>query len=260
MDLDLDSKVAIVFGAARGIGAATVERFAREGVIVYFADVLDGEGGALEERLRHEGHDVHYRHCDVSGADEVANLIETVDDIEGRVDILVNNVGIVRYRPVAELGLLDWDDTYATNLRSQFVACRTAVPIMARNGGGVIVNTASILGHGHQKTTGAYSSSKAAVMGLSRAVAIDHAAEGIRCVSVSPGTIDTPLVRIAAKAIEGTEPERLLQQWGEAHPIGRVGRPEEVAEVIVFLCSDRAGFITGTDVLVDGGMRAGLYN
>jgi NAD(P)-dependent dehydrogenase (short-subunit alcohol dehydrogenase family) len=222
--------------------------------VTVIADVLDDLGVALAQEIG-----ATYVHCDVGHADEIRAAYELADSVEGDLVAVFNNVGIARYGTVEELNLSDWEETLRVNLTGQFVSIKHAIPRLRASGGGSIINTASILGHASQKTTSAYSASKAAVMGLTRTVAIDHARDGIRCVSISPGTIDTPLVQIAAKQIGGDSVSELRQKWGEAHPLGRLGTAEEVAETVYFLAGHGAGFITGTDVLIDGGIRSELY-
>ncbi|MCP4380914.1 MAG: SDR family oxidoreductase, partial [Hyphomicrobiales bacterium] len=173
--------------------------------------------------------------------------------------VVFNNVGIARYGEVDVLSLEDWDYTLGVNLTAQFLSCKRAVRAMKISGGGVIINTASILGHASQKTTAAYAASKAGVMALTRTIAIDHAKNGIRCLSISPGTIDTPLVQIAAANFKDRDPDDLRKEWAAHHPLDRLGTPEEVAETVFFLASNGAGFMTGSDVLIDGGIRSEVY-
>ena len=250
-------KVAIVFGGARGIGAATARALHDEGASVVIGDVLieEGEGtaaGIHPTRCRFEP-------CDVSSEADIDAVYDAAIAHFGGVDIVVNNVGITRYGRVDELSVDDWELTLRTNLTAQFISVRRAVRCMRERGGGVIVNTASILGHASQKTTAAYAASKAGVMALTRTVAVDHAHEGIRCVSISPATIDTPLARITSTMFEGRDPEDVRAQWAAAHPLNRLGTPEEVAAAIAFLVSPAAGFITGSDILIDGGVRSEIY-
>jgi NAD(P)-dependent dehydrogenase (short-subunit alcohol dehydrogenase family) len=249
----------LIFGGARGIGAATAEWFAAGGDRVLIADQLTDQAEATATVLQQRGHDVAATACDVADDGQVVKTIDDFAAATGRLDVVLNNVGVTRHAPIAEMSVQDWDYVYRVNVRSQFISARTAIPWMLQAGGGVIVNTASILAHAHQRGSGAYSSSKAAVMAFTRAVAIDYADRGIRCVSVSPGTIDTPLVRTAAAQLS-SDVELTLREWGNAHPVGRMGQPEEVAAAIHFLASPEASFITGCDLLVDGGIRAGLYN
>jgi NAD(P)-dependent dehydrogenase (short-subunit alcohol dehydrogenase family) len=247
----------LVFGGARGIGAATARAFVQSGACVTVADVLEEEGRALVAELGSDR--VAFVSCDVAEPVQIDAAFDSAIGNFGAVDVVFNNVGIARYGTVDHLSLGDWEFTLRVNLTAQFVSCKRAVREMKASGGGVIVNTASILGHASQKTTAAYAASKAAVMGLTRTVAIDHAADGIRCVSISPGTIDTPLVQIAARTFKDRRPEDLEREWAAHHPLNRLGKPEEVAAAVVFLASPGAGFITGSDLLIDGGIRSELY-
>ncbi len=251
-----DSSV-LIFGGARGIGAATARAFVEAGACVTVADVLAEEGRSLVAGLGEVRSE--FTRCDVAEPAQIDAAFDRAIDRFGKVDVVFNNVGIARYGTVDDLSLDDWQLTLQVNLTAQFVSCKRAVREMKKSGGGVIVNTASILGHASQRTTAAYAASKAAVMGLTRTVAIDHAADGIRCLSISPGTIDTPLVQIAAATFKDRRPEDLRREWAAHHPLNRLGQPEEVAAAVLFLASPGAGFMTGSDLLIDGGIRSELY-
>ncbi|WP_419913744.1 SDR family NAD(P)-dependent oxidoreductase [Hoeflea sp.] len=250
-------KSIVIFGGARGIGAAVARRFAASDFRVYIADVLETEGNALVRELGEDR--ASFTICDVARADDISAVFDLAVAESGGIDVVFNNVGIARYGEVDRLDLEDWELTLRVNLTAQFLSCKRAVAEMKKTGGGVIINTASILGHASQKTTAAYAASKAGVMALTRTVAIDHAKDNIRCVSISPGTIDTPLVQIAAQTFEGRDPQDLRREWADHHPLRRLGRPQEVAETVFFLASEGAAFITGSDILIDGGIRSELY-
>ena len=253
----LGGRTIVVFGGVRGIGAAVATRFAAVGDHVFVGDVLEASpevfAGVPQDR------EPIVLKCDVGQPAEIEAVFDRALHSGRKLDVVFNNVGIARYGEVDTLSLDDWRLTLDVNLTAQFLACKRSVAEMKRTGGGVIINTASILGHASQKTTAAYAASKAAVMALTRTVAIDHAKDGIRCVSISPGTIDTPLVQIAAATFRDRDPEDLKREWAAHHPLNRLGTPEEVAETVFFLASPGAGFITGTDILIDGGIRSELY-
>ncbi len=195
-------RVVVVFGGSRGIGGATALKFGLEGGSVVIGDVLEAEGEETATRIRDARGKAVFVRCDVSDPGQVQAVIERAVSEFGGVDVLFNNVGITRHGKVEDLSLEDWDAVLSTNLRSMFVACKYAIPEMRKRGGGVIVNTASALAHGSQTYASAYSAAKAGVLGLTRTIAIDYARENIRCNSISPGTIDTPIVQIAASQME----------------------------------------------------------
>lgn len=253
-----EGRTVIVVGGARGIGGATARAFGIEGGSVLVGDVLATEGEQTVDAIRAEGGTATFVTCDVSDPIQVEALVAAAVSQYDRVDVLFNNVGVARYGKVEDLSIEDWDATLAANLRGMFLACKYAIPEMRKHGGGVIVNTASALGHGSQALTAAYSSSKGGVLALTRTIAIDHAQENIRCNSISPGTIDTPIVRIAATQIRPGHEDELATEWGNMHPLRRMGLSSEVASLVLFLASDDAAFITGSDFAIDGGIRAEL--
>jgi NAD(P)-dependent dehydrogenase (short-subunit alcohol dehydrogenase family) len=255
---EFEGRAAIVTGGATGIGRAAAERLAAGGAAVVIGDVGDGLA-QVETELRQAGLQVHARRADVRSPADMQALARFAADACGGVDILVCSAGIQRYGTVVDTPEELWDDVLAVNLKGQYLAARHAIPLMRARGGGAIVNVASVQGMATQPRVAAYTASKGGVLALTRAMAVDHAAERIRVNAVCPGSVDTPMLRWAADLFRGDQSqESQLAEWGRAHPLGRVGKAEEVAELIAFLASDRASFITGAQVVVDGGLLAGV--
>jgi NAD(P)-dependent dehydrogenase (short-subunit alcohol dehydrogenase family) len=245
----LKEKVAIVTGGASGIGRATAILFAREGAKVVVAD-RDPTGGQETVRMiEGEGGQAIFVQTDVSRAEDVQRMVRETVSTYGRLDVLFNNAGIGETAKVTEASVEHWDKVLAVNLRSVFLGCKYAIPEMVKVGGGSIINNASILAEVGFSNAPAYSASKHGVVGLTQTIALDHAAEGIRANTVCPGFIRTPMVT------EGLDPETRDYIAG-LHPLGRMGEPEEVAEAVLFLASDRSSFVTGTCLFVDGGYTA----
>ena len=250
MSHELKGRVAIVTGAARGIGAASARRLAEQGAAVIATDVLDDEGEALAATLTTEGMQVAYRHLDVANESSWAAVIGQTLSETGRLDILVNNAGIGTMSDVETETLEGWDHLIAINQTGVWLGMRAAVPAMRQSGGGSVINVSSIFGAvGGFGGSVAYHASKGAVRLMTKNAAIRYAKEGIRVNSVHPGFIDTPMV----EQVKGTDIEKLIVA---NTPMGRMGRSEEVAEVIVFLASDRSSYMTGSEVYVDGGWTA----
>jgi NAD(P)-dependent dehydrogenase (short-subunit alcohol dehydrogenase family) len=246
----LRGKVAIVTGAARGIGKATVRALAEAGATVVATDILDDEGEALARELSGSEGSVRYAHLDVTSEGEWQALVDrTAGDLE-RLDVLVNNAGIGTMADVEQETTEGWERTIAINQESVWLGMRAVVPKMRAAGGGSIINVSSIFGAvGGFGGSIAYHASKGAVRLMTKNAAIRYAPEGIRVNSVHPGFIDTPLVA----DLKGTDIERMII---DSTPMGRWGRPEEVGAVIAFLASDAASYVTGSEVYVDGGWTA----
>ncbi|RZA00002.1 MAG: SDR family oxidoreductase, partial [Sphingobacteriaceae bacterium] len=189
--------------------------------------------------------------CDVSSEQQIIEASEKVYAHFGSVHYLVNNAGIQRYGTVTDTTSDEWDEVMNVNLKSNFLCAKYFIPYMQKAGKGVVINVASVQSFVSQRNVAAYTTAKTAVLGLTRSIAIDFA-PAIRCVAVCPGTIDTPMLRDAIKL--SPDPEEVLQECIDMHPIGRIGTAEEVAEVIKFMCDDNAGFITGQYIRVDGGL------
>jgi NAD(P)-dependent dehydrogenase (short-subunit alcohol dehydrogenase family) len=252
-------KVVIVSGGAHGIGEAAALAFAREGYRVAVADIDRAAGEKLAAGSRSLTGDIAFIQADVSRASEARDVVQKTVEAFGGVDILFNNVGIQppeSYRTAEHLDEAVWDRIMDVNAKSFFLLCKYAIPEMLKRGGGVIINNASTQGLQSQKLVPAYAASKGAVLSLTRNLALDYADKNIRVVAICPGSVDTPLLRAAAAVESPQNPDEALTQWGAKHPIGRIGRPKEIAEVVLFLASEKASFITGEYVCVDGGLMA----
>jgi len=254
----LQGTVSVVAGGSSGIGRAAVERLAEHGSAVEFVSV-DAAGVAdVERELRAVGYDVRGSLVDTSDDDQVRQFMAGVAERHHRLDVLVNSVGIQRYGTVETTSVETWNEVLNVNLRSVFLMAKYAVPLMREHGHGAIVNISSAQATASQQNVVAYTASKGAIVAMTRAMAVDYAHEGIRVNSVCPGSVDTPMLRDAAASVDPDNPGRVIGEWGAAHPIGRVGQPGEIADVILFLASSMSSFVTGADLRVDGGVLASV--
>jgi len=253
-----DHKVVVVTGGALGIGRACAIEFAREGAQVTIADINEAAGRAAIKAIEALGGQGHLVIGDVARASECERVVRETVDRFGGLDVLFNNVGIQpqdSYRNVENTTEEMWDRILDVNLKSFFLMSKYALPEIRRRGGGAIINTASVQGLQSQRDVPAYAASKGGILSLTRQMALDYAAEGIRVLAVCPGSIDTDMVRAAA----AREPDGLdaaLARFGRSHPIGRIGTGQDIANVVLFLASDKASFMTGEYVCVDGGYMA----
>jgi NAD(P)-dependent dehydrogenase (short-subunit alcohol dehydrogenase family) len=255
MPQTFEGKVAIVTGAASGIGFATAAALGAQGARVVLFDCNAQTLREAEARLVAAGIGTLAVLGDVSQEDAARALVARAADSFGRLDVLVNSAALQLYGTVETTSEQDWDRVMAVNLKGAYLTSRHSIPVMRRSGGGAIVNVASVQGSACQANVTAYAVSKGALHTLTRAMAVDHARDGIRVNSVSPGSIDTPALRAGAQEVNRHVPlAQVLERWGEAHPLGRIGRAAEVAALIAFLCSADAGFCTGGDYRVDGGL------
>jgi meso-butanediol dehydrogenase/(S,S)-butanediol dehydrogenase/diacetyl reductase len=247
----LDGRVALITGAGSGIGAATALRLAQEGARVVVNDINDEGGHAVVERIRADGGEAAFHHADVSQAEEVAAMVEHIVERYGRLDVLHNNAFFSRMGMAGWLRPEDWRRSFAVTLHGTYHGMHYALPLMVKQGGGAIVNTASVSGLGADYAMSAYNSAKAAVVGLTRSAAIDYARHGVRVNAVCPGPIDTPPVQQLFARTPAVR-EAILA----ALPQHRLGRPEEVANVVLFLASDEASLVNGAMLVCDGGLSA----
>ncbi len=253
-----DGKVVIVTGGAKGIGEGISEGFAAEGAAVALADVDADAAGALESRLRGAGRRAQAVIGDVGVAADCRRIVAETVAAFGGVDVLVNNAGIQppsSYKNAEDTPEELWDRIIDVNLKAQFLMAKYAIPEMRARGGGVILNVASVQGLQSMQNVPAYAASKGGSLSLTRNLALDYARENIRVLAICPGSVDSPMLRTTA-AMESSDTEEVVQRWGRGHPIGRLGRPEDIAHAAVFLASPKAGFMTGEYVCVDGGYMA----
>lgn len=247
-------KVALVTGGASGIGAASALAFARRGADVVIADIDDEGGARVVQAIRAKGATAEYVHCPVAEESAVAALMSTVDERFGRLDYAHNNAGVEQRRAtVVECTEDNWDRTIDTNLKGIWLSMKHEIPLMLRGGGAgaAIVNTSSMVGQVGVPGAPAYVASKHGIIGLTRAAALEVAAQGIRVNAVCPGNIRTPMVeRVLAR-----EPAKEQEYLGNT-PLGRIAAPEEVANAVLWLCSGESSFVTGHALNVDGGVVA----
>ena len=252
-------KVVIVTGGAHGIGEAAVLAFARDGYRVALLDLDEAAGERVASRARSVPGQVVCIRADVSRAGETREALRKVVSAFGGIDVVFNNAGVQpagSYKRAEDLDEEMWDRVMDVNAKGCFLLSKFAIPEMRKRGGGVIINNASVQGLQSQTLVPAYAASKGAVLSLTRNLALDYAADNIRVVAICPGSVDTPMLRATAALAAPDNVDKTLSEWGKKHPLGRIARPEEIAEVVVFLASDKASFVTGEYVCVDGGLMA----
>ena len=246
----LENKVALISGGARGMGAVEAKMFVQEGAKGVIGDVLDEDGKQTEAEINEAGGECVFVHLDVTDETAWQDAVAAAVDRFGKLDILVNNAGIARINNVEDTTSDEWDLVMDINAKGVFLGTKAAIPEIRKAGGGSIVNISSIAGLTGGRTS-SYAASKGAVRLLTKSSAIQYAGEGIRCNSVHPGVIETPM----------TTPMMLNTQEGRdlnasRHPLGRVGQPEDIAYGVLFLASDESSFMTGSELIIDGGLTA----
>lgn len=249
--MQLSGKTALITGAAGGIGRATALLFAHEGATVSLIDLNCEAGENLAREITEAGGRAIFEPNDVTRSADCRRAVERTVGEFGGIQVLFNNAGIIRRASVVEISEPDWDAVIAVNVKSVFLMCREVIPIMARAQAGSIINTASGWGLAGGERAAAYCASKGAVVLMTKAMAIDHGPQRIRVNCICPGDVDTTMLRNEAKQL-GESEDRFLSESAN-RPLGRIGRPEEIAQAALFLASDAASFVTGTALVVDGG-------
>lgn len=251
----LDNKVALVTGAGSGIGAAIAEVFGRAGAHVFVADRDEKGGVATVEIIRRERGAAEFVPLDITDEAQCESARRVVHGKFSRLDVLVNNAGIGHVGTLLQTTGQDLDRIYAVNVRGMFNVTKAFLPQMIERRQGVVINLASIGGVVAVRDRLAYTTSKFAVVGFTKAIALDHAMQGIRCNCLCPGRVETPFVK--ARLQEYPDPEKAYQEMASTQAIGRMARPEEIAAAALYLASDESAFVTGTDFIIDGGWTAG---
>jgi NAD(P)-dependent dehydrogenase (short-subunit alcohol dehydrogenase family) len=252
MDMDFTGRVVVVTGSASGIGRACDREFSARHAAVAIVDRDAKNGQQASNELRDKGFAADYFNCDVTSAAQVEQAMNGVVSRFGGIDVAVSNAGIQRYGTVVTLSEQEWDEVLDANLKSAFLVSKYAIPHMLARGGGSIVITGSVQSAAAQRNSAHYVVSKHGLLGLARSIALDFGKQNIRANCILPGSVDTPMLHWAANL--DSSPERVLQACDAMHIRGRMGTPEEVARVIVFLASDLASFVTGAAINVDGGL------
>ena len=247
----LEGKVALISGGARGMGAAEARMFAGEGAKVVIGDILEQDGSQTEAEINETGGECLFVKLDVTSESSWREAVAAAVAKFGKLDILVNNAGISIQGGLEDFSEGDWDRTLAVNSKGVFLGTKHAIPEMRRAGGGSIVNISSGAGIAPSPgTSAAYAASKGAVRIFTKATAVQYAGENIRCNSVHPGPVDTPMIR-TSRADEGRAQEQVARI-----PLGRIGTPEEIAYGVLYLASDESSFVTGSELVIDGGRTA----
>ena len=247
----LEGKVAIISGAARGQGAVEARMFAEEGASVIIGDILDEQGRQTEAELQELGYNVTYVHLDVTDESNWQSAVQTAISTYGKLDILLNNAGILIRKNIEETTVEDWDRIFAVNSKGVFLGTKAAIPAMRENGGGSIINISSTAGLvGSPNGSASYTATKGSVRLFTKSTAIQHAGDGIRCNSIHPGPIETDMI-----ADTLNDPANMALRM-QRLPLGRVGKPSEIAYGAIYLASDESSFVTGAELVIDGGTTA----
>jgi NAD(P)-dependent dehydrogenase (short-subunit alcohol dehydrogenase family) len=247
----LEGKVALISGGARGQGAVEARMFAEEGASVVIGDILDDQGRQTEAELQELGYNVTYVHLDVTSESDWESAVQSAVGTYGKLDVLLNNAGILIRKNIEETTVEDWDRIFSVNAKGVFLGTKAALPAMREAGGGSIINISSTAGLvGSPNGSASYTATKGAVRLFTKSTAIQHAREGIRCNSIHPGPIETDMI-----ADTLNDPANMALRM-QRLPLGRVGKPSEIAYGAIYLASDESSFVTGSEVVIDGGTTA----
>jgi len=247
----VDGKVALISGGARGQGATEAQLFSREGAKVVLGDILDDAGRQVEAAIRAAGGEATYVHLNVTSEADWRAAVDTAERGYGHLHVLVNNAGILIRKSIEETTEDDWDRLMAVNVKGVFLGTKYAIPAMRRAGGGSIINISSTAGLvGSPYGSSAYTATKGAVRLFTKATAVQHAKENIRCNSVHPGPVDTDMIR------DTLSDPVLRDERLNRVPLGRIGKPEDIAYGVLYLASDESSFVTGSELVIDGGSTA----
>ena len=247
----IKDKVAIVTGGASGIGRAIAIEAGKLGAWVVVVDINDAQGRKTANTIIENGGSALYCHTDVTSSSSIERMVIEAEQF-GPIKYLANSAGLQTYGTAETTSEETWDETMDVNLKSIFLVSQQVIPQIRRNQGGGIVNLSSLQGLRCQKNVLAYATSKAAAIGLTRAMGVDYAQDGISVNCICPGSIDTPMLRYGAG--EHGDADEVIREWGKHHPIGRIGTPQEIAKVTLFLWSPESSFMVGQPVVVDGGL------
>ena len=251
----LTDKITFVTGAGSGIGAAIAKTFAEAGAFVWVADRDDTGGTATADAIRAAGGKAEFVHLDISREDECSQVAALVHERQGHLDILVNNAGIGAVGTAAQATGHDLDKLYAVNVRGTFNVTKAFLAGMLERRSGNVINLASLGGVVAVRDRFAYCTSKFAVVGMTKCLALDHARQGIRANAICPGRVETPFV--AARIAEYPDPKKAYEEMASTQALGRMAKPEEIAAAALYLASDESSFVTGTEFLIEGGWTAG---
>lgn len=250
--IGLGDKVAVVTGAASGIGLATTQLLSQAGCHVVLLDINTEVGEKKAAEINEQGGKAVFYTCDVTSNEACKAVIQKIESGFKRIDILFNNAGVIRRKNIVEHSEEEWDLVMNVSLKSVFLLSKYAIPVMAKNGGGSIINTGSGWGLKGGDDAASYCAAKAGVVNVTRAMAIDHGKDNIRVNCISPGDTDTPLLRGEAEQLK-VNVDQFLKSSGVDRPLRRIGTPEDIAKGVLFLASDLSSWVTGTSLVVDGG-------